>query len=313
MKLKKIGIGKIFLFIISIAIMLFLGYKAWSGIQEIIQSGTEINWVSLVFTLPTYLVVTINSSYIWADMAHTFDIPGTTRHHMVLYLSTLAARRLPGPYMNVVSRVGLYKQQGVDLRKTTFISGIEILMVIWTGLQVILLSNLLIALSNPQSLWILIIGLLLLTGLFHPRVISIIYKKISKEEKELPIRFGKLAFWWAEYIFQWALGTIFQLQLLSCIWPQVVSLFFPMMSAWSASGVAGILIGILPSGLGVSDVSFSVVFSQFVPLTIASLLALLSRAFFTCYDVLLSMFVILVFRPINPKELLFRERKKNIL
>ena len=129
----------------------------------------------------------------------------------------------------------------------------------------------------------------------------------------LPVSYKKIIIWWVAYIFQWLIGTFFHFQLLRSIWPTTMNSFLPLLSAWSVSGVAGIAIGIIPSGLGVSDVSFSVVLSHFVPLTIASLLAVLSRVLFTVFDVVLSVICLLVFKPINPKELLlWRKEKANL-
>jgi hypothetical protein len=313
LKLSNNRILQAILLFISLIVMAYLFYKAWNGISEIQTANVEFNGWAVLWTVPLYLLATINSSLIWADMCKTFGLTGSIKYHASVYLSTLAARRLPGPYMNVVSRVGIYKRDGVEIKKTTFVSGVEILFVIWTGLQIVILSGVALAFNTTDNIYLAIVGFIFLTVLFHPKVLNALYRRVAKTDMVLPVSYKKIIIWWVAYIFQWLIGTFFHFQLLRSIWPTTMNSFLPLLSAWSVSGVAGIAIGIIPSGLGVSDVSFSVVLSRFVPLTIASLLAVLSRVLFTVFDVVLSVICLLVFKPINPKELLlWRKEKANL-
>ncbi len=291
---------------ISVLIMAYICFQAWNGFKDVLSSKEEINWVYLLLTIPIYIIVTINSGILWAIIAKIFNIPGEFHSHLIIYLSTLAGRRLPGPYMNVVGRMALYKRSGVDVKTSGFASGIEILMVVWTGVQVILISGILIFFTKNTQYILLIIGLLLLSVLFHPKIIQFLYGKICKTDQLLNVTPAQIILLWAGYIIQWILGTGFQLVILKSILNIDISFFFRMMNAWAVSGVSGVVIGILPSGLGVSDASLSVVLAQSIPLATASLLALLSRLLFTVYDLLMSLSVIVLFRYINPKELLMK-------
>lgn len=288
-------------------------YYAWDGYKVIRNLDTGVNWKLLLFTIPLYILATTNSALIWAYMANIFGIKGKFFFHVGIYLSTLGARRLPGPYMNVLSRVGLYKYNGIDISKTAFVSGLEILMIIWTGIQAFLLSSIVLVKENGFPVGIIITGIILLSALFHPRAIHFFYKLITKGESTLVIRYKHIIILWCSYIIQWIIGTIFHVTLLQSIWPSSINMFYQVLLAWSASGVVGLLIGVLPSGLGISDFSLSIIISQYIPLSVASLLAIMSRALFTIYDVAATVVAIFLFKTINPKELLFNKKKSTNL
>ncbi len=107
--------------------------------EQLINIPASFQIAPLLLTLPLFLVTTLLTSFIWGQMMSIFDNRISISQHIIIYLATLFAGRLPGGIWNVVGRIAWYDQLGIRKRITTFVSILQWFMIIWSGTIVLLL------------------------------------------------------------------------------------------------------------------------------------------------------------------------------
>ena len=85
------------------AAILMTAASVWVMLRLILISKDQLknipvsfHTIPLLITLPLFLVTTLLTSFIWGQMMISFDNRISLSQHIVIYLATLFAGRLPG-------------------------------------------------------------------------------------------------------------------------------------------------------------------------------------------------------------------------
>lgn len=272
----------------SLLVLAFLIYYASKSITELQQIWPQIKPLVLLPTLPVFILAILLGGFIWSNEVRYFGVSLSNWHNIRIYTLTLAARRLPGSFLHIISRVALYKKNGVGVKTLTFVSGLDIALTIWSGILVACTSLLLFnRVQAPQATW-LILFFIPFTAFLNPKVVRFLFVKLTKDKTVSFISYRVMLAWLVGYIGLWVLGALILYLIIYAIYPLDPSLWLLALVAWSLSGVTGTIITFLPSGLGITEVTMSLILGQFMPSSVAVSVALLFRILLTFFDFLVS-------------------------
>jgi len=294
------------LLIIFFIIVFFIFIYTNTDFYELKKVWSEANLNFLFLTFPIYLLLSVLAGYIWATIARRFGINISKNIQLHIYLLTLAARRLPGSFLHILGRITIYRKFGINAKTLSFISILEIAFIIWSGIIVSILSSIFFF-QLEKNLFLLLLSLFfLLTILLNPKLITLLFEKI-KSPNLLAINFNynNVILWLLSYIILWILGGI-MLFLIVLAFSEIIipSNYFLIIFGWVISGITGMIITFLPSGLGITEMTLVMILRQFLPSTVAISIAFTSRILQTLFDLFISFAVFIYEKYINPKGLL---------
>jgi hypothetical protein len=206
------------------------------------------------------------------------------REHFRVYCSTLVAGRIPGAPWHIAGRAVLYKQLGVSRRVTGSASAIEMLLIIVSGL----LSGCLTWPFLPESaksqlIWfapVVPIGL----GLMHPTVIQAILKRLIQNETPIRLRYSDTLELLGLYLLVWGLGGVVLYAVIRALYPLPVTMLPGVVGVWGLAGAVASLVFFSPTGLGVKEITLSLLLALFIPAGLAVVTAILMRLFLTAAE-----------------------------
>jgi glycosyltransferase 2 family protein len=304
--MSKRNIKTVLSVLVTLICLFFLYSFAKETRTSLSSLPKDIQFKPLIYSFLIFLVATFIAAYLWMRIATELDIRFDSFIHLKIYLTTLAARRLPGSVLHIVGRGAMYFDLGVKPARTGFASGVEYILILWSGILVFLISIFGLVKIEQFQVLLLILLFAILTALIHPSTLQFLLSKLIKTKmKEAPkIHYKSLLAWIVGYIGLWVLGGVILLCILASIYPIKNLNFFALLAAWTGGGVSGMLVAALPSGLGLTELTMSLILGQFIPPSIAVIVSILSRIILTAFDILVSLVSYALWKVINPKGLL---------
>ena len=259
----------------TLAVGLFILFFFWYIIQELRASGynlwdllTQIGWSTVAILFLIYFVALALAVWAWGNMMNRITSPLPWRTHWYIYTVTNITQRLPGSLWHVAGRTVLYHQRGIARRGVALVSGLQIALIMMSGALVSLLLWPTIA-SHFDGPWQ---GVLPLIGgtlfgaivLLHPaswRRVRQISGGEGQGEGVQPFSSKDGLIWLLAYGVIWLLGGLNVVFLANALYPLPLSVWPAIIAAWVFSSLLGLLIMILPSGLGVTELSLTLLLS----------------------------------------------------
>jgi glycosyltransferase 2 family protein len=302
--LSKKSIKSVLSGLVTLICLVFLYSFAKETRYSLSSIPKDIQFKPLIFSFLIFLVATFVAAYLWMRIATELDIRFNSFIHLKIYLTTLAARRLPGSVLHIVGRGAMYFDLGVKPTLTGFASGVEIVLILWSGILVFLISLFGLVKIEQYQVFFLIFLFVILTALMHPSTLQFLLSKLIKMKEAPKIRYKSLLAWIMGYIGLWVLGGMILSCILASIYPINNLSFYAILGAWAGGGVSGMLVAVLPSGFGLTELAISLILGQFIPPSIAVTVAILSRIILTAFDIIISLASYALWKTINPKGLL---------
>lgn len=204
--------------------------------------------------------------------------------HIRIYCLTNLGQRLPGVFWHILGRMAMYQEDGVSKRMVSIGSGLELVLLIVSGLIVSLGAWPLGVVSETERwLWFLagiLIGLILL----HPRLARPLLSRLGLSQTSWAYR--HIVLWLLLYVVIWILGGVILYCIINIVYPLAPDKLPGVVAAWSTSGVIASLSTFTPSGFGLREISLSVLLAPFMPSGIAVVIAIATRALLTAYEII---------------------------
>ncbi len=267
--------------IISVAVMYRLYFKNLDTLMDIRH---QINLWPIALTFPIFFLGEILASLAWGKMMNDLTSPMPISRHQIIFIVTHAGRRIPGTVWHVIGRVFWYERLGISKRVTTFVNVLETVMLVWAGLIMTILLFPFVAESQTDKFWFFLGGILLSTGLMHPRFLKFVLQRFEKSEQIERLTFKAIITWLFFYLLLWLVGGTILFLILKALFTVPLSFWPTCVAAWSFTGVAATLVLILPSGLGLTEATLSLLLSTQIPSSIAVEAAILARILLTLYE-----------------------------
>jgi hypothetical protein len=251
----------------------YLGIIIYISSQEILTIPYRTWIYASLLTLFLYLASLLLQSYVWIRILACHHTIGW--EEFWIYFKLLVLRRLPGGVLHWFGRAAMYDQNSQVTSKTVMWAN----FIEWTILILIALT---LATAGISSLiWpvrVFLIVLLFTLAIF-------IAVKWQSEEGILLRKIAEGILWTGLYALTWLIGGLVIFLFTRSIGSSEIGLFDSTW-IWAISGGASLLFLIIPSGLGIREISLTMLLYPFMSPSIALLIALLIRFTFTIADVL---------------------------
>ena len=263
---------------------LILGWMLWHYLPTLLTYRWKLQVLPLILGFAIYtldlLLAVLGWSIIMGQLAHQLDF----REHFRIYCVTLVAGRIPGAPWHLAGRVALYKRLGVKGSVTSVAAGLEIILIIVSGI----LSGALIGFSLPENLqqylvWmglVLVIGL----GLMHPSVVRKVLQWLGHNQAAVRLRYRDMLSLLGLYVLAWGVGGCMLYMMILALYPLPWTQLPGVIGAWGLSGVVASLIFLSPTGLGIKEITLSLLLALFIPAGLAVVIAILMRLYLTAAE-----------------------------
>jgi uncharacterized membrane protein YbhN (UPF0104 family) len=236
----------------------------------------------------------------WYLIGRTFGSRVGFWKDLEIYSFSTVVRRLPGVVWQLAGRTYLYHQAKTSLAVPLWGTLWELFVQFSSGM--VLMASIL-ALSPqmrvefPGGMWVL--SLLIPIGWFTLRpqdVVSLIQRLAPKVTGEPRLTRCNVAVWIGLYILSWILGGAILYALVCALSPQTWTLFPVCVGLVATSGVLAILATPIPGGLGIREISLTLLLQLYIqsPVAVASVIML--RLWLLLGEALIASLIFLVAR-----------------
>mgnify|MGYP001039387780 CR=1 FL=1 len=238
-------------------------------------------------------------AFIWYSVALGFAVAGWTmmmgrltsvtepRKHLKYYVYTNLLKRLPGPLLDVFGRVYFYEREGLAGSLIVTISLLEWGVLILSGIGIYVLTLAFIpTLTGWGSPFIMFALLVVGVVLIRPKTLRSILRFVGKEDQLVSFGYRDLVLWLVIYGLVWTVGGLVLFAGINSLYTLSVRHLPAVVGIWVASGLISTLVRITPVGLGLKELTLSVLLGHLVPTPLAIVIALLMRVGITLFEII---------------------------
>jgi len=279
---------------LSMAAFLVLGYvvvENWRMLAPLLNHGAY-GWLAVA--LPVYLLAMAVAMVGWHSISRTLDVSRGALLDSTFYALSMVAGRLPGGIWGLVARVYLYKSDSVTSGRVVAAWAIEQGVMLASAL--LCLSSCLI-MTNPIG-WsssgraLAVTFLLGVVGLCvkRPAVSSCLSIPLRKTPLRVLIDLERKSVfrWFAVYAAVWLLGGLLLFVLLQVFGPLPLTDLSQAEVAWIGSRGVALLLTVLPTSFGITEISLALLLTPVVPGPVAVAVAVCARLITTLGEALVA-------------------------
>lgn len=278
-------VKRILLAALSLAVLLPLFISLYHERAVVGAWLSRIRLEMVLLSLGLYSVALAFAIRTWAGMMNVLSHPMPTRYHFRIFCLTHLARRIPGVLWHIVGRVMWYEQEGVPKSVVSLASILEQVLIILAGFVTYALTLPAALSSAPVSPVVWLVGLVVGMVLVHPRFISMVLRRLGRVEQAASLRYRHIADWLISYALGWAAGGLILAIIVAALRPLNGVEVVAVIGVWSLSGALGSLAIFSPSGLGIREVSMTLLLAPLLPMPQAAFVAILSRVLLTGFEI----------------------------
>lgn len=247
----------------------------------------QLNYVQVALTLLFDLAAYIVAILAWHSMAKRLAGAGDLLLNAQVFCYSSTASRLPGIGLGIAARVLLYAQAGLSKTVVGLASLLDMIIMVVAGVVLSLaIAPLMLSSASQQSPWPLLAALVLGGVLTHPRLVTWAVRKAKKGALPVALRYRDTLWWLCMYLVIWVLGGLMLYATVCSVYPLPGQYALQVIGDWTLSGVLTSFMTLMPSSLGLKEVTLTLLMSRYLPEHIAVVVAILMRLLTTGYAVL---------------------------
>lgn len=263
----------------------YLGRNIWRGLDDLLATGVRINYPSLAISLLLTTGCTILGAWEWQLLLRGLGHDLGARKGMRIHLLANVAKYAPGYLWQVIGKVYLSERQSVSRKRALVSVGVEFSLIIVTGTLLALMTLPSTGLLGSPLLPILGPGMaLILVPLAALPLLLPLLRRVSswsQIRERFPIvselDYASLVGVTVAIYLTWlVLGSGFVL-LINSVYPISINDIPTYIFALTASFILGLLALFAPSGIGVRESTMAFLLGSCMPLSLASVIAILAR------------------------------------
>ena len=279
---------KLLSYLLWSGVMVIVGYGLWRYHAEILTYLRQANFSHLMEAFGFYCLAIPCLIIGWHAIMRTFAPQIDWQMNTLIYLSTLALRRLPGTLWYIGGRMTFYQKLGVNQIKIAAASGVELVITLASGC-VMGLAFLLFGIQLPPIMIVLLAAAALVCCfLIWPPILEKFMRWIKRPLDEKPKLWETLTAFFA-FLSVWFFTGLAVAQMVSAFQPLHQREILIILSAWPISGVAGLLTFFLPSSFGLTEITLATFLSGIIPLPLAGFLVIFLRLATTSIELIISL------------------------
>lgn len=301
-KLPQYDTKKIVTYLAVIVIFVFLFKNIFQNLESIKETRINFNFYHLITIFLVTSSLHILNSLSWHFITKAIGLKLSLFENIRIWMLPNLSRYIPGVVWQYMGRAYLMSKQGISKSQGILALVLDGVFTFSIGAFVVLLTVVLFQLpvnSNANSILFLFIPLPILIAIFfsNQKLLKIVFgfiKKVSKKDFTLPPNeFSPI--WILVLCFVTFSQFIVAGLVIFLISREFISLplnLIPVFSGvYAASWILGYISFFAPGGLGVQELSITGLLSFFMPLPVASLVALLFRFMLIISELVISLIV----------------------
>jgi glycosyltransferase 2 family protein len=292
--------------LVLIVVISFVGYTIYTNWQILLTYEWDFNYAYL-FLAALAMILTFSSNVIgWAVIAQQLGGPQALLKNVEIYCLAAHSKRLPGLFWYVAGRAYLYERESIPISVVIQGSLWEMSLLLLSGLVVYMAflpfyCKLQYQAFNYILLAIIPLLLIVLSQTTFDHVLKLLSPK--KKNKIVKVAWEHKLLWFMIYVIGWLAGGLMMYFLAKSLLSSVSLSFLPACWGFVAlSGVVSAFAFFLPGGIGIREISLSLLFEKYLPLSVAMMLSILFRVWILVGETLLLVIFWAISKRNNPKE-----------
>jgi hypothetical protein len=269
----------------------FLGYKAYTSWDALKAFDWQIRYIFLIPSFLLFLIQLVVVVWGWQSIMATLVRPMPFRDHLRIYAYTNLLKRIPaGLIWQITGRALAYNERQVPARLSALGSFLEYLLAVLAGLPLAALASASLGLVSPTAGFLLaLLALGLELGAIHPAVLRRLILRARDQTLEMDLTYRSSLTWVLIYTLVWLLGGSGLFVVASLFTQMTISSLPVIIGVWVLSSLIAYLTLLSPSGLGVKELSLTLLLGILLPDPLPLLIALAIRVIWTVYDLAIGM------------------------
>jgi len=264
----------------------YLGYVLARHWSELVTYDWQIDYNQAALAFIYYSVALAFAVLGWSLIMGRLTHVTNPSKHLKYYAYTNLLRRLPAPLLHLFGRVYFYEQEGVTKSLMVTISLLEWILIILSGVVVYLLTLPFLPLPPIwRSPWVPLGILVVCVLLIHPRTIQTVLRLLGRGELPVSFGYGDLLLWLIIYSLVWIGGGLVLYVAINSLYTLSLAHLPAVVGIWVLSGLIPTLILVTPVGLGLKELTLSVLLGYLMPSPLAVIVALLMRVGLTLFEI----------------------------
>jgi len=286
-------VASAFVLLLSI---IFLGWKAHQSWDALRAYPWQIRYSRIVASAALYVLQTLIVVFAWQLIMNSLSERLPLRRHTRIYGVTNLLRRIPAGMLWVIAgRAYAYRDWEVPARVAALGSLLEMWLVISTGLPLAALAAPALGLLPRSQGWGLAAAACILNVItLHPRVIDKMLNRLRGESCPTELTYRTTLLWALIYVAIWLVSGVGLFAMAQLFTDVSVAHLPATIGVWVLSSLISYLTLLSPSGLGVKELSLTLLLGIFLADPLPLLVALAMRLIWTLYDVLFGLGALLL-------------------
>jgi hypothetical protein len=282
--------------IVLLLSMSFLGWKAYESWDNLRAYHWQMRYSVLILSFALYVLQTLLVVLAWQSIMNRLTERLPLQKHARIYGVTHLLRRIPAGMVWVTAgRAYAYRDWEMPARTAAFGSALEMWLVISTGLPLAGVAAPALGLLSPNRGWALALaGCALNLVTLHPRVIDRALNRLRRESCPTELTYRTTLSWAIIYIAIWVVSGTGLFAMARLFTDLAIAHLPATIGVWVLSSLISYVTLLSPSGLGVKELSLTLLLGLFLADPLPLLIALAMRLVWTLYDVLFGLGALLL-------------------
>jgi hypothetical protein len=285
--LRSRRFGVIFAAVIVLLSLLYLGHLIHSNWATLTAHSWQLDCAQLALTLVLHLCAYIIAIWAWHSMVKRLASAGDLRQNARIFCYSAVARRLPGAVWDIATRVVMYDSEGVSKAMVGLASLLEWIVIAVAGVVAYsALTPFTLPYLSELGSWARVGALASGIALIHPRLVTYVVRRLKEDALPVTLQYLDTLQWLLLYLVVWILGGLMLYATIRSIYSLPVSYLQQVIADWTLSGVLTSFITFLPAGVGLKEVTLTLLLSRYMPEYIAVVTSILVRLLTIAYSIL---------------------------
>jgi hypothetical protein len=274
----------------------FLGWKAYQSWDALRAYPWQIRYSRLVPSFGLYVLQTLIVVLAWQSIMNCLTERMPLQQHARIYGVTHLLQRIPAGMLWVMAgRAYAYRDLQLPVRTAAFGSLLEQWLVISTGLPLAALAAPALGLLSQSQGWALALaGCALNLVALHPRAIDRMLNRLGQQSCPAELTYRTTLTWALIYVAIWLVSGSGLFAMVQLFTDLGIAQLPATIGVWVLSSLISYVTLLSPSGLGVKELSLTVLLGLFLADPLPLLIALAMRLIWTLYDVLFGLVALLL-------------------
>ncbi|MEW5986632.1 MAG: hypothetical protein AB1791_08370 [Chloroflexota bacterium] len=286
--------GKLLAFFFLAVSLALIGRVLWSNWDLLAGYRWQIRPLWFVYIVLFFTIDLLLASWAWHLLVRRLAHYDNFRHSTKICWSSNLARRMPGPVWYIAGRAVLYEQVGVSKVTTSLLSALELAFFLISGIVTTLLTSPFWALpgqwrNSGNQVALLGVGLVLTVFLVHPRILEWLWQKLGRQTPAGHLRWRDTLTWLALYVVIWVVGAWVLFSVINLFHTTPLTQVVAITGMWALAGSVSLAGALTFSGMGLREISLTLLLTQLVPAPVALVIAITVRLVWFCGELLSSL------------------------